>query len=149
MERRPPDVSDSLAAEAVELAALAGLPLEEWQVDGLTLMLATRPDGRWASREYAELVGRQQGKSIGLGAPRVLAGLLLLGERLVMWSAHETKTAFEAFLRVEQAFIALGEEAGPNLIALDDGAVTVKVNHSSGEEGFTLSTGQRLRFIAR
>lgn len=149
VERRPLSASQSFGAEAVELAALAGLTLEDWQVAGLDLMLATRSDGRWACREYAELLGRQQGKTTGLGAPRALAGLLLLGEQLVMWSAHEYKTAIEAFLRIRTALLTLGEDAGLNRIALDDGRILVKVNNTNGEEGFELSTGQRLRFIAR
>lgn len=153
VERRPSTVTDSLGIEAVELAALAGLPLEGWQADGLELMLSTRADGKWACREFGEIVGRQQGKSVGLGAPRALAGLLLLGERLIMWSAHEYKTAIEAFLAVKHALDTLGEPAGPNLIALDDGRITVKVNNTNGEEGFELRqpgvSPQRLRFIAR
>jgi phage terminase large subunit-like protein len=149
VERRPPTAVASFGSEAVELAALAGLQLEPWQVDGLELMLSTRADGKWACREYGEMLGRQQGKTTGLGAPRALAGLLLLGEELIMWSAHEYKTSIEAFLRVRTAFNRLGEHAGPNLIALDDGRLTVKVNNTNGEEGFELSTGQRLRFIAR
>lgn len=149
VELRPPGAVESLGAEAVELAAMAGLPLECWQADALHLMLSTRRDGKWSAREYCEIVGRQQGKTVGIGAPRALAGLLLLGERLIMWSAHEYKTAIEAFLAVRQALLTLGEEAGPNLIALDAGAVMVKVNNTNGEEGFALSTGQRMRFIAR
>jgi hypothetical protein len=149
VELRPPSARDSFGVEAAELAALAGWPLEGWQVSGLELMLSTRADGRWACREYGEMVGRQQGKTTGLGGPRALAGLLLFGEELIMWSAHEYKTAIEAFLRVRDAFRRLGEDAGLNLIALDDGRITVKVNNTNGEEGFELSTGQRLRFIAR
>lgn len=149
VELRPPSAGESFGAEAAELASLAGWPLEDWQADGLELMLSTRADGKWACRNYAEMVGRQQGKTTGLGGPRALAGLLLLGEELIMWSAHEYKTSIEAFLRVRQAFRRLGEDAGLNLIALDDGRVMVKVNNTNGEEGFELSTGQRLRFIAR
>lgn len=149
VEHRPPTIAGSFGPEAVELAGLAGLQLEDWQVAGLELMLSTRPDGKWACREYGEMLGRQQGKTTGLGAPRALAGLLLLGEELIMWSSHEYKTSIEAFLRVRTALSRLGEPAGQNLIALDDGRVTVKVNNTNGEEGFALSTGQRLRFVAR
>jgi hypothetical protein len=112
-------------------------------------MLSHDENFKWMAREYAELVGRQEGKSIGLGIPRALAGLFLLGERLIMWSAHEVKTALEAFLQMRQALEQLGEPAGPNLIALDDGQLMVKVVNNNGYEGFTLSTGQRMRFVAR
>ena len=91
VELRPPTAGESFGAEAAELSALAGWPLEDWQVSGLELMLSTRPDGRWACREYGEILGRQQGKTTGLGGPRALSGLLLFGEELIMWSAHEYK----------------------------------------------------------
>ncbi|MEV1295788.1 hypothetical protein [Pseudonocardia sp. NPDC049635] len=149
VELRPADVIGSYGPEACELAELAGLPLEDWQADALDVMLSFRADAKWAAREYAELVGRQQGKSAGVGLPRALAGLLLLGERLIMWSAHEVKTALESFLALRLAFEQLGEPAGNNLIALDDGALLVKVINNNGYEGFELSTGQRMRFVAR
>lgn len=149
VELRPPAAVGSYGPEACELAALAGLPLEDWQAEGLNLMLTYREDGRWAAREYAEWLGRQQGKSTGIGVPRALAGLLLLGERMIMWSAHEVKTALEAFLQLRLAIERLGEPAGPNVVALDDGAALVKIVNNNGYEGFTLSDGRRMRFVAR
>jgi hypothetical protein len=130
----------TLAGPAIDLAERAGLVLERWQRDGLELMLSVRADGRWACPEYGELVSRQAGKTEGLFVPRALAGLFLLGERLIMWSAHEYKTAMESFLRVKQYV--------DNLVDL--GLVDpVKVNNTNGEEGFRLATGQRLKFLAR
>lgn len=149
VELQPAAAVGSYGPEACALAEMAELPLEPWQADALDLMLSFRSDGKWASREFAELVGRQQGKSAGVGLPRALAGLLLLGERLIMWSAHEVKTALESFLALRLALEKLGEDAGPNLIALDDGNLMVKVINNNGYEGVELSTGQRLRFVAR
>lgn len=147
VEVRPP-AGGTLGDVAVALAERAGLPLEPWQVDGLRIMMALRPDGKWAAFEYAELVARQQGKTGGLLAPRALAGFLVLGERLIMWSAHEYKTAMESFLLVRSLLRALGEDAGPNLIDVD--GVVVKVNNTNGEEGFErLDTGARIKYIAR
>ncbi|MEE3918208.1 hypothetical protein V2I01_04925 [Micromonospora sp. BRA006-A] len=80
--------------------AQAGRPLDPWQVDAVTLMLAVRDDAKWACFEYCEWVCRQQGKGAILEA-RALTGFLLLGEELIMWSAHEYKTAMEAFRRVK------------------------------------------------
>lgn len=147
VELRPADAEYSFGEVAVELATRAGLPPEPWQADGLEVMLGVRADNRWAAREYGEIVGRQQGKSAGLGVPRALAGLLLLGERLIMWSAHEYKTAMESFLTCRDALVALGKQVGPNAIVVD--GVRIRVNNTNGEEGFATSTGQRLRFIAR
>lgn len=141
-------VDYSLGAEAVELTRRAGQESDPWQVDGLELMLSVRPDGRWCCFEYGEIVARQNGKTIGLFAPRALAGLFLLGERLIMWSAHEYKTAMESFLHFRGMLRVLGEEAGPNLIVVD--GIPVKVSNTNGEEGFErLDTGARVKFIAR
>lgn len=130
----------SLGPPAVELAQRAGLVLDQWQRDALFLMLAVREDQRWACFEYVEMVARQNGKSAGLLAPRALAGLFLLGERLIMWSAHEYKTAMESFLLMRQlvgTLVEAGQIEPP------------KVVNTNGEEGFELATGQRLKFIAR
>ena len=70
---------------------------------------------------------------------RELAGLFLFGEQLILHSAHEFKTAAEAFRRV----LALVEGS-------DDLRRHVKkVRTSHGDEGIELMTGQRLRFVAR
>lgn len=101
-------------------------------------VLAERGDGRWAAFEAGLLVARQNGKG-GVLEALELAGLFLLGERLILHSAHEFKTASEAFLRVK---------------ALIDGTDDLRkrvarVRTSHGEEGFELLSGQRLRFVAR
>ncbi len=144
-----PAALDTIGAEAAALAQAAGVPPESWQGDALDVLLSTRADGRWACYEYGELVGRQQGKTSGIGLPRVLAGLFLLGERLILWSAHEYKTALEAFLRVKDALLELGYELNPTTIVIPDLGVTARIVNQNGEEGFVLSTGQRLRFVAR
>ena len=58
-----------------------------------------RADGKWAAFETALIVPRQNGKGSILEA-RELAGLFLFGEQLILHSAHEFKTAQEAFRRV-------------------------------------------------
>lgn len=138
VECRPP-AAFSLGVEAAELSARAGLVLEPWQVAGLELMLSVRPDGKWACFEYAEICARQNGKT-ALFMARALAGLFLLGERLIMWSAHEYKTAMESFLQVRALIASLVEQG---LVA------PVKVSSTNGEEGFLLPSGARLKFLAR
>lgn len=124
--------------EAVELAASAGLVLDPWQADCLTDALGEGADGKWSAMEVGLIVARQNGKGSILEA-RALAGLLLFGSRLVMWTAHELKTAKEAFRRVEDLFANS-----------DDLRRRVKrVIHTNGEEGIELLSGARLRFLAR
>jgi len=127
--------------------ARAGRPLDLWQQDSITLMLAIRPDGKWACFEYCEWCSRQNGKGAVLEA-RALAGLFLLGEELIMWSAHEYKTAMEAFRRILVLLRRLGRKINDNLIEVD--GILLKVINTNGEEGVErLDTNQRLKFIAR
>jgi hypothetical protein len=144
-----PSSTGTLGGVAIALATKAGIPPEPWQADGLNLMMAIREDGLWAADEYTEWLGRQEGKTGGILMPRALSGFLVLGEPLLMWSAHLYATALEAFLLGRTCLRRLGEAIGPNLIDLGDGVV-VKVNNTNGEEGFErLDTGARWRFLAR
>jgi hypothetical protein len=136
--RAVPDAGSSAGAEAAELAARAGLVLDPWERLVLEDALGERPDGRWAAFEMGLVVPRQNGKGSCLEA-RELAGLFLFGERLILHSAHEVKTATEAFLRI-QALITDYDEFRRRV---------KRVNRSHGEEGIELIGGQRLRFIAR
>ncbi|GAA1065213.1 terminase large subunit [Streptomyces asiaticus] len=142
-----PPSAFSLGDEAVELARRAGLVLDPWQADSIRLMLSVREDGKWSCFEYGEIVARQNGKGAILEA-RALAGLFLLDERLIMWSAHEYKTAMEGFRRFKALLKGLGEPISENLIDID--GVHIKVINTNGEESFErLDTGARVKFIAR
>ncbi|WP_208802954.1 terminase large subunit [Microbispora triticiradicis] len=133
----PPRVS-SAGAEAVELAASAGLMLDPWQSLVLEEALGERPDGKWSAFEVGVIVSRQNGKGSILEA-RELAGLYLFGEELILHSAHEFKTAQEAFRRVLGLI-----QSTPDL---DRRVMRVRTSH--GEEGVELKGGARLRFVAR
>jgi hypothetical protein len=136
--RNVPRFRTSAGAEAIELAEVAGLTCDPWQCDVLVDSLGETGKGAWAAFEVAVVVGRQNGKGSILEA-RVLAGLNLFDEKLILWSAHETKTAFEAFRRVEELFT--------NVDALR--RQVKKVSHANGDEGIELRNGARLRFVAR
>lgn len=132
---------------ATELCRRAGQLLDPWQSDAMDLMLSLRADGKWACYEYCEWVPRQNGKG-ALGEARVLAGLFVLGEKLIMWSAHEYATAMEAFLRVFDLLKALGEQVSDTLIMIGD--IPIQVSNTNGKEGFKrLDTRQRVKFHAR
>lgn len=137
-----PEYTESYGPLAIRLAEAAGLVLDPWQAAGLSTWCAVDAAGRWLCFECAEIVSRQNGKGSMLEA-RALAGFLLFGEKLIMWSAHELKTAVELFLRVKQLIKTL-IEAGE----VDES--DIKVTHANGDRGFErLSTGQRIKFIAR
>lgn len=133
----PPAVTSS-GVEAVELARSAGLVPDPWQEFAVDVILGERADGKWASFEAALLVARQNGKG-GILEILELAGLFLLGERLILHSAHEFKTSQEAFLRIKGL-----------IDGCDDLRKRVaRIRTSHGDEGIELIGGQRLRFVAR
>ena len=133
-----PEYDQTYGPEAYQLCVMAHLYLDPWQRNILDVMLAVRPDGKWTCFENGIVVPRQNGKGSVLEA-RALAGLFLLDERLVMWSAHEYKTAMEGFRRLRELI-----EDCPDL----DRQVR-KVINTNGEEGIELRSGARIRFIAR
>jgi hypothetical protein len=106
----PPELG-SLGREIVDLAAVAGLILDPWQAWIMEQAHVIRPDHRfwnpytdryeckWAAFEVGVMVSRQNGKGSILEA-RELAGLFLFGERLIIHSAHQADTSFEAFERI-------------------------------------------------
>jgi phage terminase large subunit-like protein len=112
--------------------------LDPWQAHVLDHALGERGDGKWSAFEVALVVGRQNGKGAVLEA-RELAGLFLFGEQLILHSAHEFKTAQEAFRRV-LAWVEGKDHLRKRV---------KRVRTSHGEEGIELLTGQRLRFVAR
>lgn len=134
----PEAVSHEAAREAVELAASAGLFVDPWQEAALVDALGETADGKWAAFEVAPIMPRQNGKGVLLEI-RELAGLFLFGEELILHSAHEFKTAAEAFRRVLSLVV--------NTPDLERRVAKVRTSH--GDEGIELKTGQRLRFVAR
>lgn len=122
----------------MDLAASAGLVLDGWQADVLCDLLGMRPDGKWASFEGAVVVPRQNGKGAIIEA-RELFGLFLGGDRLILHSAHEYKTAQEAFLRIK----ALVEGCA------DLSRLVQAIREANGEQQIILRSGARLRFVAR
>lgn len=133
----PPAVS-SAGLEAAELAASAGLVLDPWQRWVLDQALGEQENGKWAASEVAVVVGRQNGKGAILEA-RELAGLFLFGEGLILHTAHQFKTASEAFDRV-RALVENYDHLAKRVRRIPTG---------KGDEAIELKGGQRLRFIAR
>lgn len=133
-----PEYVSSAGQEAIELARVAGLVLDDWQAWVLTHALGEKPDGKWAAFEVGLNVPRQNGKDAILEA-RELAGLYLLPERFIIHSAHQFDTSIEHFRRLLYLI-----ENTPDL----DRQVK-RVSRSHGEEGIELKDGSRIRFRTR
>lgn len=134
----PPTYLSSAGQEAAELAAMAGLDLLPWQQHALDVGLRERADGNWAAFECCINVPRQNGKGAVIEA-RELAGLFLLGERLIIHSAHEFKTSRVAFQRIQSLILGT-----PDLRKR-----VKRILNNTTETSITLTTGQSLQFLAR
>jgi len=136
--RSVPAYSRTAGDDAVALIAAAGQPLDEWQANVVRDILAMRDDGTWAAFETCLITQRQNGKGAVIEALE-LAGLFLFGEQMILHSAHEYKTAQEAFLRIK---------------SLIDGCRDLRrhvksIREANGEQQVILLSGARLRFVAR
>lgn len=140
--RSVPEYSFSSGVEAIELAESVGLEPDVWQRNAVMDMLAEDDSGHWAAFEAGLIVARQNGKGAVLEVID-LADLFLFsaGTRdfLAIHTAHEFKTAQEAFRRV-----LFWVENNDWLRKKVD-----RVRTSHGEEGIELLSGARLRFLAR
>lgn len=133
-----PEYVSSAGQDALELAGLAGLVLDPWEALVLTDAMGERADGKWAAFEVGVDVPRQNGKGSILEA-RELAGLFLLGEQLLIHSAHEQATSSEHFRRLLNLI-----EGVPEF----DRRV-MRAPRGKGAEAIELRGGQRILFKTR
>lgn len=150
-----PDAPFSSGPDFCELAESVGVNPFPWQRWVLDKGLQETHEGRWASFQNTIVVSRQNGKDeifliLGLG------WLFITGERLIGHSAHEYKTAMEAFRRltgviensddlrrkVKKIINTNGEEG----IELHPGATIIT---GSSSLHTTIAHQQRMRFLAR
>lgn len=136
--RSVPAYSTTLGREAIDLSAAAGQILDPWQCSVVCDILAVDDYGQWAAFETCTVTQRQNGKG-GIIEALELGGLFLFGEKLILHSAHEYKTAQEAFLRIK---------------SLIDGSADLSryvkaIREANGEQQIILMSGARLRFVAR
>lgn len=149
IEHVPPYVSNEDADDAIELSALAGLVLDPWQERVFRHSLGLDPLGKWAAFEVACIVPRQNGKGSIIEA-RELAGLFLFGERLIIHTAHEFKTAIEAFKRIEKLI-----RQTPQLVRQvrgfkgDPMGAMSGIKTGNGFQSITLANGAQIQFLAR
>ena len=134
----PPRVG-SYGDEAVDLAEVAGLSLDEEQKLAVDAMLSHRADGRWAALESVIIESRQNGKTMRVMLPVALFDLFLMPPDRIVWTAHLFKTARDAF----DEFVRCIDTA-PELSRR-----VKKIRFANGEEGIELHNGAVLDFLAR
>jgi hypothetical protein len=101
--RHAPNVRANDWEDVSDLAKAYGLVLDPWQENVLQAAMGVRADGQWAAKTVGVNVPRQNGKGAIIEA-RELAGLLLFGEKVIIHSAHEMKTARVGFERILSYF---------------------------------------------
>lgn len=123
--------------EVLALLDRLGIRLDPWQLRILWASLLVH-DGQWAAFAVAVCCPRQNGKNAILEA-RELAGALVLGEELIIHTAHLADTSDEAFRRLE------------DLIDSNDWlAAQVKhVLRTNGKAAILFNNGNRIRFRTR
>ena len=144
--QRPPHLSlppdrklSALSGEALELAGIAKLNLDDWQAWYVAESVATQKRStRWAASECGLIVPRQNGKGDVL-MMRQLVGLFLLEEQLAVHTAHEFKTCYEHFLRIVNVIERIH----------DFDREVLRIRRGAGEQAIELRSGARLRFLAR
>ena len=133
-----PAYFSTLGDDAVALSEHAGLYLDDWQQFVLTESLGERANGKWASFEVGLIVPRQNGKGAIIEA-RQLAAMFLTKDPIVIYSAHQFKTAKQMYRRIRDLC-----KNTPDL----DKLVKGRYRQSNEETGIELDWG-RLQFFAR
>ncbi|WP_143187129.1 hypothetical protein [Microbacterium sp. AR7-10] len=144
----------SLFEDVLDICDLARLRNDPWQDGALEAITSIDDDGLWAATEFGILVSRQQGKG-NILLPWELAHLFLWprddgAPKLIGHTAHETRTAREAFLRAKRTILAV-----PSLRRqlLGGGRQTAQgvsgISTGNGNWTIELENGNRLVFFTR
>lgn len=136
--RHAPRVRGNAWEDMVQLAGSYGLTLLPWQENFLVAAMGERADGLWAAKHVGLSCPRQNGKGSLLEA-RALAGLLLFGERMIIHSAHEVRTAQIGFARLKSYFENYD----------DLRRKVASVGNAVAREYIRLRNGQEVRFVTR
>jgi hypothetical protein len=125
--------------EVVLFVERLGIELDPWQLEVLRVSLMRSLDGvQWAAFAVSVCAPRQNGKN-GITEIRELIGAALLGEKLVVHTAHLADTSKEAFRRLEDL--------------IDDNEwLKEQVKHiwrTNGHEQIEFKNGCRIRFRTR
>jgi phage terminase large subunit-like protein len=129
--------NDSRAEDIIALAEALGMPLLPWQQHVCNNALKVKENGRWQHRTNVVLVARQSGKT-HLLRMRILAGLLLWDERLIIATAQSREVALETFRSV----VDIAQNTP--WIASEIKRVSV----TNGKEELELKNGARYKIVA-
>ncbi len=137
----PPGRAGSMLDDVIAMGELIGRPLDATQRLVVDALESHDDAGRWLTLEALIVMGRQSGKTGGIGIPICLTHCLLDEDDpdRVVWTAHRLKTSTDAFNDVK-AIIKRTPEIR---------ARVVRISEKDGEEGVEFDNGTSLEFIAR
>ncbi len=127
---------EGVGQQLIDLAEELGVPLLPWQAN-IALRAHAGGPGDWDHRVVGVTVARQNGKSHLLRL-RILAGMLLWDEKLIVATAQSREVALETFRGVVELL-----ESSPKYVAQ-----IKSVTRSFGREELTLRNGCRYRLVA-
>ena len=133
-----PEQVKSAGPQIVKLARMARIELDDAQRLVADATAGVDADGRWSAFECVIFAPRQNLKTEYLIA-RILAGLFIFGEELIVFSAHRASTTTKVFRRLKRAI-----DRCPQL-----GARIVRVSNRIGQESIELASGQTVEMVAR
>lgn len=135
----PGVVNHASAREAIEWAESCGLYLDDSQQITLEAGMGERADHKWAAFEVANIGPRQSTGKNDTVAAREGQEMFVTGSKLVIHTAHESKTADESFLRMEE-LISNNSECR---------AEVVRFRYGNGDHAVEFKSGARLLYKTR
>jgi hypothetical protein len=133
-----PPYPTSAAEEVIDFAEYCGLFLDPWQQFVLKHGLGQRVDGSWTAPKCSCWVPRQNGKG-GIIEALELAWLFLFDEDLIIHSAHQHRTAQQAYSRLERIV-----RRTPDIHRQ-----VRQYRQANGEQGIELYDGRELQYTTR
>jgi phage terminase large subunit-like protein len=123
--------------EVIELAKQIGVPLLPWQEHVILQASKVRPNGKPAHKSCCTVIARQNGKS-HLLRMRILAGLFLWNDKLIIATAQNRDIALETFRLV-------ADTIENNQFLIDQ---IKHIRKANGQEEIVTKTGNRYKIVA-
>lgn len=134
-----PDAVRHAAPQMAALGRLAGIHLDEEQEFLCEAASGVGADGKWSAFEVVVMGPRQSLGKTEWMLVRILAGLCLFKEELIVYSAHRASTTTKTHKRLLRAI-----DRNPRL-----GARIERVSNRIGSERIELVGGQAVEMVAR
>ena len=127
------------------------LPLYPWQSWFSHEAMRELAEGLWAATTVGLVLPRQNGKTL-LILLRMLAGVLMWNEKVIVYSAHQFATTLETLNVLKETLARSApshENYSPSIESWVKSVGGYKFNNHHGHESCSFGNGARIKFIAR